>query len=266
MNRIFHKPCALPGRAVTLSLLAALTVFGAAQARPLSAIRSEGVLHVMAPADLPPFSFTVGSSSAGFEIELLGTIAADMGLKLDVQHAPSNQLFQALQDEKADVALAAFAITSTREQKVDFTQPTLCAGVSVISSDPKLQLHTDLENKSIGVVSGTIMESYVQHLPFAKTVKVFPTVSDVTLALFSKQIDATFGYSIMKPTLDKLYPKYPTVFGPVLFSVPIGMATGEKNASLRSALNIGLIKVMRDGRYDKLSQKYFGADVRCKRG
>ncbi|WP_407568634.1 substrate-binding periplasmic protein [Deinococcus altitudinis] len=247
------------------AVLLTLSLLGSAQARPLSAVRTEGVLHVLAPTDLPPFSFTAGGSNVGFEIELITNLAADMGLKVDVQHAPSNQLFAAVQDGRADVALAAFAITSTREQKVDFTQPTMCAGVSVISADPKLQLHTDLENKTIGVVSGTIMESYVQHLPFQKNVKVYPTVSDVTLGLFSKQIDATFGYLVMKPVLEKLYPKYPVVFGPILFSVPIGMAIAEENPTLRSALNIGMIRLTRDGRYDRLSQKYFGTDVRCKK-
>ena len=252
---------------VTLLLTAlGLGSLGNAQARALSAIRVEGTLHVLAPADLPPFSYVAGGVNLGFELELLGTIAADMGLKLDVQHAPSNQLFAALQEDRADVALAALAITSTREQKVDFTQPTLCASMSVISSDPKLQLHTDLEGKTVGVVSGTVLESYVQHLGFQKIVKVYPTINDVTLALFSKQIDATFGYTIMKPILEKLYPKFPVVFGPPLFSVPIGMAVPDNDATLRSALNIGLIKVMHDGRYEKLSQKYFGQDVRCKRG
>ncbi|GGJ73940.1 substrate-binding periplasmic protein [Deinococcus aquiradiocola] len=248
-----------------LALCSLALLASTASARTFSAIRAEGVLRVLAPADLPPFTFVTSGVNAGFEIELLGAIASDMGLKLDVQHAPSSQLFPALQDDRADVAVAALAITSTREQKVDFTQPTLCGGVSVISADPKIQLHTDLENKTIGVASGTIMESYVAKLPFQKTVKVFPTISDVTLALFSRQIDATFGYLIMKPTLDRLYPKYPTVWGPVLFNVPIGMATADSNTSTRSALNIGLIKVMRDGRYAKLSQKYFGTDVSCKR-
>ncbi|MFC4454665.1 ABC transporter substrate-binding protein [Deinococcus sonorensis] len=249
-----------------LSLLAALTAGSAAQARPLSAIRASGVLRVIAPADLPPFSYVAGGTDVGFEIDLITAIASDMNLKVEVQHAPSNQLFQALQDDRADVALAALAITSTREQRVDFTQPTLCAGVSVISSDPKLQLHTDLQGHTIGVPAGTIIESYVQHLAFQKSVRVYPTISDVTLALFAHQIDATFGYTIMKPVLAKLYPKYPVVFGPALFNVPIGMATAQDNATTRSALNLGLIRVTHDGRYEKLSQTYFGTDVRCKKG
>ncbi|ULH16738.1 ABC transporter substrate-binding protein [Deinococcus sp. KNUC1210] len=251
---------------VALACSVVLAAFGGAQARPLSAIRADGTLRVIAPADLPPFSFTAGGADIGFEIELISSLAADMGLKVQVLHAPSNELFDALINDRADVALAALAITSTREQKVDFTQPTMCAGVSVISADPKLQLHTDLENKTIGVPAGTIMESYVRHLPFPKTVRVYGTVSDVTLALIAHQIDATFGYAVMKPSVERLYPKYPVVFGPVLYSVPIGMATAQDNSTLRSALNIAMIKVTRDGRYDKLSQKYFSADVRCKRG
>jgi polar amino acid transport system substrate-binding protein len=248
--------------ALTALLIAA--ALGSAQARPMSDIRADGTLRVIATADMPPFTFVEGGNNAGFEIELLTAIASDLDLKLEVQHAPSTAIFAALEEGKADVGLAAFAITSTREQKVDFSQPTLCAGVSVVSANPKLQLHTDLEGKKVGVASGTIMESYVKHLPFQKTVKVYPTLNDVTLALFSRQIDATFGYIEGKPMLGKLYPKYPVVFGPVLFKVPVGMAVAQDNGSTRFALNVGLSKVMRDGRYAAISAKYFGIDSRCK--
>ncbi len=260
------KPNLTFARLSGLLVLTTLALAASAQARTLSEIRAVGTLRVIAPDDLYPFTFVAGGANAGFEIELLSTIASDMGLKVEIQHAPSSALFGALQDEKADVALAALAITSTREQKVDFTQPTLCAGMSIISADPKLQATTDLQGKTLGVTSGTILESFVRHLDFPKTIKVYNNINDMTLALFSRQIDATFGYTIQKAFLTKLYPKYPVSFSPPLFSVPIGMATAEDNTSTRSALNIGLIKVMRDGRYDKLSQKYFGADVRCKRG
>lgn len=243
----------------------AITVFGtSAHARTLNAIRADGTLRILASSDLYPFTFVTGGTSAGFEIELLTAIATDLGLKVDIQHAPSNALFQALQDDKADVAVAALAITSTREQKVDFTQPTLCATMSIISADPKLQVSTDLEGKTLGVTSGTLLETYVKHLDFPKTIKVYNNISDMTLALFSKQIDATFGYTIQKSFLAKVYPKYPVVFSPPLFSVPVGMALAQNNLGLRAALNIGLIKVMHDGRYDKLNQKYFNADLHCK--
>jgi polar amino acid transport system substrate-binding protein len=249
---------------VTLCALMFTGLITGAQARTLNAIRADGTLHVLAPTDLYPFTFVAAGANAGFEIELLTTIATDLDLKVDIQHAPSNALFQALQDDKADVAVAALAITSTREQKVDFTQPTLCATMSIISADPSLQVATDLQGKTLGVTSGTLLETYVKHLDFPKTIKVYNNISDMTLALFSKQIDATFGYSIQKSFLEKLYPKYPVMFSPPLFSVPVGMAIAQDNLGLRAALNIELIKLMHDGRYAKLSQKYFGADFRCK--
>ena len=98
----------------SLALAAGLTSLNAAEARTLAQIKQSGVLRVATPGDLPPFTVADGTRFSGYEIELLQAVASTMGLKLDVQKVPADGLIKALQDDRADVAVGALGVTSTR--------------------------------------------------------------------------------------------------------------------------------------------------------
>ena len=249
------------------SVLAALLWLSAAllpaQARSLTEIKAEGVLHV-GSNELPPFAYQDNGNSVGFEPELLTMLAGDLGLKLGFSSVTVDTAISSLQTERNDVVIGGLGITSTRENKVDFSQPYLCAGMSVISRDPKIQTRFDLAGKTIGVLSGSTIQSFVQKLPFAKKTKVYATSEDLIFATATGQVDATLGYQLMAPMIAKVYPKAGVHFGPVQWSIPVGAMVQGDDSSLRLALNGALAKAMQDGRYEKLSLKYFGTDVRCR--
>jgi polar amino acid transport system substrate-binding protein len=248
---------------LTAALLALLAA-PHAEARTLAQIKASGILRVATPGDLPPFSMVKGASYSGYEVEFLEAVARDMGLTLSLQTVSGGELIRALQDDRADVAIGAMGITSTRENKVDFTAPIACAGVSVASMNPSLQKHTDLVGKKIAVGSGSIMHSYVQKLPFEKQVNVYPTSGDVMFAVISKAVDATFAYTVMQPAVKRMFPKADIFFGPELWSVPIGMMVREDNVTTRLALNAGISKYLQTNSYAFLTARHFGKDVRCK--
>ncbi len=60
-----------------------------------------------------------------------------------------------------------------------------------------------------------------------------------------------------------LYNKAKLVMGDLLWRESIGMAVQKGNVGLRQALNGALATLLKDGEYTKLSQSYFGQDVRC---
>lgn len=253
-------------RTLPLLLCLATATLAAPQAgaRTLAEIKASGVLRVATPGDLPPFTLHEAGRFRGYEPELPEAVAAGLGVRVDFQLAPASQLIKLLQDDQVDVAVGGLGITSTRENKVDFTVPTACAGVSVVSFDPKLQKHTDLVGKTIGVSTGSLMHSYVQKLPFEKKVNVYPSTGELLYAVISRAVDASFAYTIMQPAAKKIYPKATFYFGPELWSVPLGMMVREDNTSTRLALNEALSRYMQGNAYAFLSQKHFRKDVRCK--
>ncbi|WP_293913147.1 ABC transporter substrate-binding protein [Deinococcus sp.] len=245
---------------------AALLVAGLiqpAQARSLQDIRAEGVLHV-GSINLPPFVYQAGGKYVGFEAELITLLAAELNLNVEFSDIQIDNTVASLANGKIDVMVGGQTITSTQGRNADFTQPYLCLGVSVVARDPAIQTRLDLENKTIGVISGSTVQSYVQKLPFAKKTNVYTNTNDLTLALADGQIDATLVYGMMAPALAKMYPKLKVSFGPTQWSVPVGAKLPVDQGALRLALNGRLARVMRDGRFEKLSTKYFGADLRCK--
>lgn len=167
MNRI---PLSLLPLGAVLTAL--LPLSPGAEARTLAEIRASGTLRVATSGDVPPFTMLDGGRYRGYEPELMEAVAASLGVRVSYQAAPADQFTRLLQEDRVDVAFGAQGITSTRENRVDFTVPVACAGVSVVSFDPKLQKHTDLVGKTIGVGTGSIMHSFVQKLPFEKKVNV----------------------------------------------------------------------------------------------
>lgn len=198
-------------------------------------------MHVSS-LDLPPLSYKAGSSYTGFETELLTMLAGDLNLKVEFTSTALDTMVADLQGGRTDMAIGGLGITSTRENKVDFTRPFLCAGMSAVARDPAIQTRFDLENKTIAVLSGSTIQSFVQKLPFPKRAQVFPTANAVIYAVATGQVDASLACQLMEPVMAKLYPKSGVHFGPVQWSIPVGAMLPEHASSLRLALNGALAK------------------------
>lgn len=254
----------LQRRLLTLTALALVLGASHAGARGLAQIRESGVLRVATPGDIPPFTVGTEGGFGGFEIELVERLAGDLGVRVAYTRTRSDGLIQALQEDRADVALGALAHTSARENKTDFTRPTLCAGVSLVSLDARLGEPRQLAGKTIGVSAGTVMQAYVQKFPFEKRVLVFPTSEDLMMGVLTRNVDATFAYSAMQLAIRRQFPKVSVHFGPELWSVPIGLMLREDNDSTRAALNTSLERLVGTPAYSALMTKYFGKDMRCK--
>lgn len=250
-----------PRRLLTLTALALVLGVPHAGARTLAQIKESGVLRVATPGDIPPFTMTLGTRFGGFEIELAKRLAGDLGVNVAYGRTRSDGLIRALQDDRADVALAH---TSARENRTDFTRPTLCAGVSLVSLDAGLGEPRQLAGRTIGVSAGTVMQAYVHKFPFEKRVTVSSTNDDLIMGVLTRNVDATFAYSAMELAVRRQFPRVPVHFGPELWSVPLGLMLRQDNDSTRLALNASLDRLARAPASTALMTKYFGKDMRCK--
>lgn len=237
---------------------------GAAQARTYAQIRDIGVLRVGMPGDLPPFSISAGKSMVGFEAELVQEVARSLNLRVIFEQIGGDDLLTALDQDKIDVAMNNLVITSTRENRFDFSVPYNCSGVSIVSLSKSLNKNADLVGKKIGVPRNTIVQSYVEKLPFDKTVKVYETSVELIRGVATRDVDATYAFTAMGPTLQRLYPQLGVNFSPALWSAPNGMALRSGNEALRQAVNGSLTRYLRTPAYKALLVKYFGQDTSCK--
>jgi polar amino acid transport system substrate-binding protein len=87
---------------------------------------------VVGTHSLPPFVVRAADGRwTGESIELWREIAAEEGLRFELQERDLAGLFRGLEDGSLDVAAAAITVTEDREARVDFTHPFFTTGLAI---------------------------------------------------------------------------------------------------------------------------------------
>ncbi len=118
---------------------------------------NDGKLTVAASLDFPPFENLNGDTPEGFEVELMGLLAEEMGL--EINYLPSTKfdtIVPLIQTGgKADVGVSGITIT---DERLDQISPTPYCNVNqsiTVLSDSGVTDVAQLEGKKIGAQTGT---------------------------------------------------------------------------------------------------------------
>ncbi|WP_027482190.1 ABC transporter substrate-binding protein [Deinococcus pimensis] len=246
-----------------LLVLAALAVTGAAHARTLDQIKKSGTVTIATEGAFKPFNYFEGKKLTGFEVELAEAIAKQMGLKVKWVTQPFDSLLIGLSQNRYDFVIASHGITPEREKAVSFTSPHYCTGGLIVARPGGPKTGAALAGKTVAVQVGTTYLENVQKVKGVGDVKTYPKDPDAQQALLAGRVDAWvsdkfLALDAIKATAGKLQQ------GDLLFQEKIGMAVAKNNPTLVTGLNSALAAVQKDGTYAKISQKYFGQDIRCK--
>ena len=95
------------------------------------------------------------------------------------------------------------------------------------------------------------------------SVRNFPQDRDARAAVVSGRADAWVTDKFVALEAIKLIPEAGLKMGEQLFVERMAAAVAKGNTELLAAFNKGLAEVMADGTYEKISKKYFDADIRC---
>ena len=229
----------------------------------LSQIRQAGVLRLATSADFAPFNSQVGGKLSGFEVELGELLGKALGLKVAWTVAPFEGILGGLNSEQYDAVIASHAVTSTRLKLVDFVRPHYCTGGVLLSRQGGPLDHRALESRKVGAEAGSTYFSYLQKLPFQKSVQLFPASDAAIQALAFGKVEAVVTDRFAALAAVKTYPKANLVLGEQLWKEEIGTAVSKGNSSLQKVLNGALNTLFQNGQYAALSKKYFGQDIRC---
>ncbi|GGJ84723.1 ABC transporter substrate-binding protein [Deinococcus aquiradiocola] len=242
----------------TLALLATT-----AQARTWDAIKQSGTIKIATEGAFPPFNYFKGKQLTGFEVDLANAIAKQLGLKVEWISQPFDNLLIGLNQDRYDFVIASHGITAERQKAVDFSNPHYCTGGAVVSKIGGPKTAADLKGKTVAVQVGTTYLENVQKVAGIGRVSTFPKDTDAQAALMAGRVDAWVGdkfsaLDVVKAQKGKLQ------VGELLFQEKIAMAVKKGNSSLVKELNSSLATLQSNGVYAKLSQSYFGSDIRCK--
>ncbi|GAB1584706.1 ABC transporter substrate-binding protein [Phyllobacterium phragmitis] len=259
------QPLLSPARVSAVALIMLFAAFGVpagavAQDNPYHLIEP-GVISVGTMGDAKPYTFTTADGQfTGFDIELFLDVARRLGFKKD-QVIFTGQEFSALlpsvANERFDVAVAAIGTTEERKKTVDFSDGYLAGYLSVLTPDKAISVADGLKGKRLGVVQGTLQETYAAR-NFKETDLVkFPDNNSAISALNNGTIDAHFlDYEAAKQYGER-YPELKIAVNIPSFDAPAGFVVRKGNDAFREALNGALHAAMQDGTWKTLYEKWF---------
>lgn len=212
---------------------------------------------------ISPQSFYVGDKLTGFDIEIITRFAAEYGYEIGFRVEDTVSLLTDAEFGRIDLIAGSIMYTEERAERVIFPEtPLYSLPISVMTRKiftekdlSEIQRPTDLnETKfTVGIVTGSSSEGFVQKILPQATLKHFSSVGDMILALEEHKIDAGV-YS--QPSLEVALKEHPEKFKLLedpLLNIPssIIMRNEDYNAdNFLKSLKISLEKTLiRENRY-----------------
>lgn len=235
-----------------------------------SALADGSTLKFGLEAQYPPFeSKSATGELQGFDIDLGNAVCAAASVKCDWYDTSFDGLIAALQARKFDAINSAMNVTDKRRQAIDFTNVIYRVPTKLIAKkDSGLLPTTDsLKGKHIGVLQGSIQESYAQAHWAPKGVDIvsYQDQNQVYLDLSSGRLDGTL---VLAPAGQTGFLSRPdgkdygfvgdAVRDDKILGSGIAFGLRKGDTQLKEKLDTAIAKVQKYGVVKELSKKYFG--------
>jgi polar amino acid transport system substrate-binding protein len=200
---------------------------------------SDGVLRVGTVTDNRPYSFIEDGVNAGLDIDLLKEFADRNDLEIQFVQTEFASLIPNVVSGQLDLAAASISITAERQKIVDFTDDV-----------------DSLAGVRLGLIQGTIQDSYAQENGFDSEIVRFPDNNSGVAALKAGSID---GFFMDAPLAETYVADDPSLELPIVIfdnQSPYGIAFSKDNTDLTAAFDADLKELITDGTLAELQQKW----------
>jgi polar amino acid transport system substrate-binding protein len=225
-------------------------------------------IRFMTEVDYPPFNFAgPDGNPVGFNVDLARSLCEELKVTCTLQMRRFDTLFDALNENRGDAAIASIAVTEATRKRVDFSDPYYRPAARFVGRRGTTLLDVTpetLEGKKIAVVAGSSHEQYLRTLFTEAEPRLYRDSDGAREALRRGDVDLVFGDSYaLAFWLNGASSVGCCVFvgGPFVesryFGEGIGIAVKRGNETLRLALNWALFRVWETGRFTDLWLRYF---------
>lgn len=227
----------------------------------------------------PPFSETKPDGSiVGFDIDIAMALCEEMKAKCTLVKQDWDGMIPSLQAKKFDAIIASMSINEERKQKVDFSKKYYNTPQRmVVKNNSKIKdaKAEHLKDVKIGVQRGTIADQFVSKFWEPKGARVvrYAKQDEVYMDLKAGRVDAAFQDSVeaSEGFLKKPEGKDFKFVGEAMFGKTpeekailgegAGVAVRKEDKDLRDAFNKAIDAIRKNGKYQKINNKYFKFDV-----
>lgn len=252
----------------TIALLAAagltaLILASPAAGEALDDARSRGKLLVGVKTDFPPFGYLdAAGKPAGFDVDVARYLARALFEeegRLELVPVTSGSRIPFLYSEWIDMIVATMTVTEDRERVLDFSDPYFSsASLLLVPAGSAVRGVDDLGGRTVAVLEGSVQEKDLGEVaPGAKRV-AFRNMDEAVAALRGKKVDALCQDDMLVLALSNRNRDLRPAGRPIL-PRPYAIAVRKGDDQTLRWVNDKLSAMKRDGTYDRLKERYFGA-------
>ncbi|WP_168198217.1 transporter substrate-binding domain-containing protein [Crassaminicella thermophila] len=212
----------------------------------------------------PPFEYVDKNGVyKGFNVDILRAIAIEMGIDLDIRPMPWYEAIMALNEREID-AIQGMKYSISRSYLYDFSDPYLVSSQSIfVRSDNSYIVNIeDLEKKKIAIQKNDIAKDVLKNI---MDIQIIETENQqmALKKLIKGEVDAYIGnrltglYIIQKDG----YTKDVKIVGEEINPLNYGIVVNKGNKVLLKMFNEGLMRIKKNGTYDKIYKKWFGEPI-----
>lgn len=229
----------------------------------LHQILKRGELRVGLEAGYMPFEMRDKKGNIiGFDVDLARLMAKTMGVKLTLVNTQWDGIIPALLTDKFDLLMGGMTITAERNLQVNFTDPYVVIGQSVLLNRKlvgTVTLHSQLDDPryTISTKLGTTGDIAAKRFMPKARIKSFESEADATMEVRNGRADA-FVYDMPYNVV------YAAQFPDALVHLKepftreaLGWAVRKGDPDFLNWLNNFLRQIRDDGVYDALYKKWF---------
>src|SRR6516225_8552586 len=126
------------------------------------------VIRFLTEVDYPPFNFPgPDGNPTGFNVDLARMICEELKVSCTMQMRRFDTLFDALDENRGDAAIASITVSEQTRKRADFSDPYYRPSARFVARADSAILEVTpekLEGKKIGVVVGSAHEQYLRTL------------------------------------------------------------------------------------------------------
>jgi ABC-type amino acid transport substrate-binding protein len=224
-------------------------------------IKKRGKL-VLATGNYRPFEYhdEKTNKTVGYDIDLAEAIAKKIGVPLEIKDMQFTSLIPSVQNDQADIVIAAMYITDQRKQAVDFAKPYMKTGMvlAVNANNTSIKGPKDLNGKTVGVKGGATSEKVAQDLKAQgvnMTIKSYKETVDYLMDMENGRTDASINDLLNQLEYNKTHPNVKIV-GDTFTKAELGIAVKKGNKDLVDLVNSVLDEMEKNGESKKLYDKW----------
>ena len=230
----------------------------------------EQTLRIGTEGAWPPFNHINDNGElVGFDIDIANALCEQMQRQCTFVQQNWDGIIPALNNNEYDAIIASMSITEKRKKRVTFSEKYYQTPARFIAQKDSSFTGVDFtEDTAIGVLRGSTHHDFIKNQYPTVDLKLYATIEGALMDLMNGRLNAVFGDSIVlsetllkKPAGVNFEYRGKNYTEPKYFGDGIGIAVRKDEQELADAFSKAIKAIRENGKYQEISNKYFGFDI-----